>query len=535
MRHSALGVVGEGSGVRWRGVAVRPCVVRPRHRRVVRLLDERRVTLRGQGDRRGARSKEFDALLATRLSMLKSWSGLRLLLFAMPSARSPRCRLWSWSCTSGAWTGVWSCLPGLACLHGVRADGRVDLRIDRVEDRWTGDGRHFLADAGLAQRAPFIVMMRPLLWPSGPRWLVPATIWLLDSSPFGVALNVGTGLVPRPGGLAEAVVRMAFLETIGGAVAGRLGDRQAAPGLARSTMLTGERHGSRRFARRSAGRSHAPPAATTRCFGTRRRFAASTRIGRFASQVGGLAAIGLLAWGTSWFAVPAFAELAERGYGALRETFTFPDQNPFTRVLVSKIFVSSSSEPAPGQARLEFNTALRQFSTFLGVLLIVSTFANGVESIERERRQDTWAGLIATPLTGWEILRGKMCGAVWNTREVSLILIGSLDRRARRGAVHPLGFVASLIWLGATVTLYSALGVAMGRCHQAPNALGLGPFVPIQFLLGIGMVILAVAGPLGLLAHHYSRTKMCMPRLTPACFPGLAQCRSIRASAPEPP
>ena len=149
---------------------------------------------------------------------------------------------------------------------------------------------------------------------------------------------------------------------------------------------------------------------------------ASSLAGRVAAGLGQLVGIWVLALGTSWFALPAFAELAERGYGAAREGLTMPEVNPLARVLVGKLLLPAGST-APGQARLEFNVALRQFSALFVMLYVVMVCGTAAMSMILERERDTWHSLIATSLTAWEILRAKMLAAIWRARGAGLMLI----------------------------------------------------------------------------------------------------------------
>jgi hypothetical protein len=114
----------------------------------------------------------------------------------------------------------------------------------------------------------------------------------------------------------------------------------------------------------------------------------------------GLVGLGLLALATSRFAVPAFVELAERGYGAAPEAFTVPDDDSFGPLLLSKMLLRPPVGPAPGQARLEFNIALRWLSAFFAMIYAWVIVGVAVEGVKGERERDTWLGLIATPLTG---------------------------------------------------------------------------------------------------------------------------------------
>ncbi len=65
------------------------------------------------------------------------------------------------------------------------------------------------------------------------------------------------------------------------------------------------------------------------------------------------------------------------------------------------------------QQRLELNRELRGSSTFLFVLGMLAVASAAAVGITGEREQDTWTSLTASLLTGPEILRAKLFGAVW--------------------------------------------------------------------------------------------------------------------------
>src|SRR5262249_25068710 len=114
----------------------------------------------------------------------------------------------------------------------------------------------------------------------------------------------------------------------------------------------------------------------------------ATVAGWIEGQLIGLVWIGSIALATSWFAGPAFRELAARGYGAAPEAFTMPDGNPFARVLVDKM-IMPAGDPASGQGRLEFNIALRQFSAFCVFFYVVAIVGAAAEGVKGERERDT--------------------------------------------------------------------------------------------------------------------------------------------------
>jgi hypothetical protein len=94
-------------------------------------------------------------------------------------------------------------------------------------------------------------------------------------------------------------------------------------------------------------------------------------------------------------------------------------------------------------------------------LLAVAGAAASSVTVEREK--DTWVNLTATPLTGGEILRGKVLGAMWHQRGFAAVVIALWALGLFTGAVHPMGILASLAVVAlltsfvATVGVYSSL------------------------------------------------------------------------------
>jgi hypothetical protein len=202
--------------------------------------------------------------------------------------------------------------------------------------------------------------------------------------------------------------------------------------------------------------------------------------------------IGLIALVTSWFAVPAFRELAARGYGAAPEAFTMPALNPMSRVFGDKLIMPAGG-PAAGQVRLEFNIALRLFSAFFAWIYVLFLLGAAREGVKGERERDTWRSLIATPLSGWEILRAKMLGPVLKVRGGALTLIGLWTVGLMAGAVHPLGFLAAVTGLAVSAWFCSALAVSgslrEGGMERARHPLAL----LVRIVAGVGAIYLLAA------------------------------------------
>jgi hypothetical protein len=299
----------------------------------------------------------------------------------------------------------------------------------------------------------FLILLLPRFWPAAARWVVPAALWWLDSTPLSVPANVVS--LARRTSLAGSVPRMMGLQTAGMAVLNAWAVWRLRP--ASRAVYDGEgRAALARLLRRRWGARPAcgdDPVLWNEIYSTR----GSTVVERITGRVIVALLIGFLAYLTTWFAGPAFAELAQRGYHALPGTPLMPELHPLARMIANRLG-GASLNPAPGQARLEFSIVLRQASALLVMGYVLMVAAISAEGIAVEKERDTWLGLLATPLSGWEILRAKMLGAVWRLRGFALVLLALWAVALLAGALHPLGLLIALMGLAATTWLYAALG-----------------------------------------------------------------------------
>lgn len=138
----------------------------------------------------------------------------------------------------------------------------------------------------------------------------------------------------------------------------------------------------------------------------------------------------LLVWTTFDFAAPAFAELLRSGYRA-----------------------------APsGSARGVFQFYLRIVGTGVYLVYVLGVASDAAAGLASEREKDTWISLIATPLTGTEIIRAKMLGAIWGIRHTAVALVGLWVVGLLAGSIHPLGIAALVLELVAFTWFAAALG-----------------------------------------------------------------------------
>ncbi len=125
-----------------------------------------------------------------------------------------------------------------------------------------------------------------------------------------------------------------------------------------------------------------------------------------------------------------------------------------------------------GPARRDFNAFLRGVSTGIFVLWSLAVAASSASGLTSEREEDTWISLIATPLSGDEILRAKMVGPAWALRPLAYLMFGLWAIGLAVGAVHPLGVVACLIELVVFTWFLTAMGMAFSlRSRNSTRAL----------------------------------------------------------------
>lgn len=342
-----------------------------------------------------------------------------------------------------------------------------------------------------------IVMLLPRVWPAAVTWVVPLALWVLDSSPLGVGMNL-MGVIRR-GPLVGSVLRMIALQTTAAAVLVLWAIARLRP-ASRACHDAEARAASRRLLRARWWPRPAcgdDPVLWHEMHPGRRMSRAALWVDRLVNATW----IGLIAYGISWFARPAFAELGRLGYGPAPGAFTVPEVNPIARVLVGKL-MRLSVGPAPGQARLELNYVLRMTTGILDILYLLMVAGAAAESVAKERERETWLGLIATPLTGREILRAKMLGSIWKTRGLAILMLALWVIGLLAGAVHPLGFLAAVAGLGVSGWFFAVLGVSMSlRSRDRAQATGraLGPLLlflslgAVPFILP-GMASVALAG-----------------------------------------
>jgi ABC-type Na+ efflux pump permease subunit len=204
--------------------------------------------------------------------------------------------------------------------------------------------------------------------------------------------------------------------------------------------------------------------------------------------------------------------------------------------------------PAPGQARLELNDVLRMATGSLDAIYVLMVAGTAAESVAKERERDTWLGLIATPLTGREILRAKLLGSLWKTRQVAALLLALWGVGLLAGAVHPLGFLAATTGLAVSSWFLAALGLmaslwSRDRGHATGRVIGplmlilvlgalpfLRPGTASAVLAGGSMPFLTWASLLSYEDVHAAVHRGAIPRFAEIGIPGVAGARILLAA-----
>ena len=108
--------------------------------------------------------------------------------------------------------------------------------------------------------------------------------------------------------------------------------------------------------------------------------------------------------------------------------------------------------------RGEFNLVLRGLTALIGFVWLLGTAVTAAGGVAGEREEDTWLSLTATPLTGWEILRAKMVGAVLRFRSLAWTLAILWGLGLATGSIHPAGVLLDVAVLGSALACVAALG-----------------------------------------------------------------------------
>jgi len=288
---------------------------------------------------------------------------------------------------------------------------------------------------------PFLDVGTPLLlrrWPEIAEAIRAVNAWVWPASPLGLVTNARGIFSGGVDELARLVLWMVGSQVVYGTLFTALAAWQLRPSFRRHEGRAGRQTASTRLARR-----YFPvrPCGDDPVFWKEAFF--SSAADGLGHKIARVILIGLLVVaviGTLVASQAAFGELRDHGY--------------------------RYENPRFYEQRLALNFGLRFGSAVamgIGLLWLASQTAAGISS---EREQDTWLSLLATPLDGSEILRGKMLGplraaAPFGVTLGALWLIG-----LAAGAVHPLGLLNAIVVVALLAWFTTALGTYISLRSQ---------------------------------------------------------------------
>jgi ABC-type Na+ efflux pump permease subunit len=295
---------------------------------------------------------------------------------------------------------------------------------------------------------PFVGFVLSVLWPLGYGWIRPIVVALAASSPTGVVMGSGNFL--------EDFAWMVGLQMAGGVTGLVLAIWLVRPAF--RWMESGEGWGWKRRRQRLRWRLWPRPPCGDDPVLWKEMHTGGLRGLQWLIAVGlALAPVAGLGYGTWLLGCRAFGELWEFGY--------------------------ASSGAGTYIHRDQFNGFVRGMTIIFSLMGPLSLAGFVAESVPTERARQTWDSLLATPLTGREILGAKMRGAVWRGRGLLGLLVGLWLIGLALGAVHPLGFLAALVALIATTAFSVALGGRVSLTAKSASHASSCAMLPLLLML----------------------------------------------------
>jgi len=348
--------------------------------------------------------------------------------------------------------------------------------------------RAFLCSIAWFSGPFFVALIFPRLGVRLPDWLRAANAWVLASSPASLLAKL-PGLVAGKG-LIDSVAWMCGLQLVGaaicllGAIARlRSAYRAQASGEARSAFRS-LMHTSWRLRPR-------PPVGDDPIFWRERYTNRSRGLARLFDLLVYFGIAAAIAYPTWFFGKPALVEVWNHGYASELTSVERPEFNLFVR-----FFLNPGTGLAADQARVDFNIFLRFITVFLSLFVGPSAAGLGADGIITERSRETWCSLIATPLTGRDILGAKTLATFWRMRLILGTIVALWMLGLIAGAIHPLGFVLSMLVLFSWTCFMIAWGMLCAiKARVAESATV--PGISLAYLL-LGTAVLPIFLPSGI-------------------------------------
>ena len=373
-------------------------------------------------------------------------------------------------------TTIGAGLPVMLLLHIL---GGIDVRVILLAYAGLATTAFFLASLAIwfsvtapnARRAASLTVLATMTWLMGPAlaWLyalVPLRLapprmaaltvnaWLLASSPFSVAMKLAMG-VGASSGLIYAVEWMCGLQLVGG-VLFLVGSMVRLRSAYRANVSDETRV--RRLSRKGpVWRLRARPAVGDDPILWKEMYTSrNSGLDKAIGSLINLAFLGGLVYATYYYAKPALFEVWRHGYGSGVTSADRPEMNLFVGM-----FLGGMGDNQPRDAaRNQFNIVPAVDDHSAGnLVLVLSVASTSCEVLTRERAKETWGSLLATPMTARPIVRAAILATAWRSREFLAILLVLWTLGLIAGAIHPFGYLVSLMVLAASTWLLATWGV----------------------------------------------------------------------------
>ena len=315
---------------------------------------------------------------------------------------------------------------------------------------------------------------------------------LVASSPLNIVRKLAVGL-GATSGLVDAVVWMAELQLIGtvclllaAILRLRSAYRATLSDEARVRKLTGRGPVWRLWKRPRVGDD---PILWREMYTSR-----ETGFGKALGTLINLGLLSALIYATFYFAKPALVEVWKHGFTSGMTTADRPQTNLFVG-----LFLRGVGENQPQDAaRMQFNLFLRWTTIPMAIILLLAVSSSSCEVITRERARETWVSLLSTPLTATPIVRATILSALWRLREFLTIILVLWTLGVIAGAIHPLGYLVSLVVLAASTWFLSTWGI-----RAALRSIDPGKALSASLNLGLGLLLFSSVLPF-LLPNRFS-------------------------------
>jgi ABC-type transport system involved in multi-copper enzyme maturation permease subunit len=324
-----------------------------------------------------------------------------------------------------------------------------------------------------------VAVLLPRAGVSIPAWIVAPNTWLWTSCPFSLLLKLSAGGLPFVN-VFDAVLSMAWRQVLTGTLFLLVAILRLRTAYRINTG--GDDRGPGRAFRRISWRIRQRPDVGDDPIVWREMYTSRARgLARLTDSMAHLTVIGALVSATWVYAWPALVEVGRYGY----RSGPFSDETPELNILVRFFLPGGSYRPPLDQARIYFNIFLRYMS--VGIVFFAALIAPGfaAQAITSERAKETWTGILATPLTGREILRSLTLAALWRIRPTLLTLAALWTLGLLAGSIHPVGFIVVMFVMATSTWFLLAFGA-----FSATRAADGQPLLLVIVVLTLSAVLL---------------------------------------------